>query len=188
MDNNPGETKNDTTVPKEKIQRPPEYATWTQCKKDSWDQLEANPNAFYYRHLYPGETRKNGAWSEDEKKLFVEALRKTEKINQHWGLFSRNIPGRVGYQCHQQYLRMVETGELQKLAPELQLPPHRTNDTSKKWNHIDSSQNTSSQLDQIEDESLYLKQPSNETNFKEKLKSPMKSPSSSQIEQDILYF
>lgn len=102
--------------------RPADYDTWMPCKKQSWDQLQTNPNGFFYRHVLPGETKKNGPWSENEKKLFIEHLRKEPVGNTHWGLFARNIPGRVGYQCNAFYKKLILSGELQALAPDIPIP------------------------------------------------------------------
>lgn len=182
-----GENSEESPQVKETFPKPADYDSWTQCKKDSWDQMEANPNGFFYRHVLPNETRKNGSWSDEEKKLFVEALRKTPKINSHWGLFARNIPGRVGYQCHHLYLRMVDSGELKKLAPDLDLPPQRIYDTSKHSKYAETSYNESAKLDDIEEDSLFMKEANEETTLKQKLKSPLKG--SSETTKDFgLYF
>lgn len=114
--------------------RPADYDSWTDCKKQSWDQLQVNPNAFFYRHVLPNEKRKNGPWSEEEKMLFIAALRKQPVENTHWGLFARNIPGRVGYQCNAFYKKLVASGELQQLAPDINitLPPPKAVDENGK--------------------------------------------------------
>ena len=106
---------------KQVVVHPPEYDTWLPAKKQSWDQMYTNPNAFYFRHRPPGEEIIKGPWSEDEKKLFIEKLRKTPKIGKDWGDFARDIPGRVGYQCRSYFHKLVESGELQKIAPEIQI-------------------------------------------------------------------
>ncbi|EAX96244.1 Myb-like DNA-binding domain containing protein [Trichomonas vaginalis G3] len=103
--------------------KPAEYDSWTPCKKQSWDQLQTNPNGFFYRHVLPNEKRKNGPWSEEEKQLFIEALRKQPAENTHWGLFARNIPGRVGYQCNAFYKKLIASGELQEIAPDIKFTP-----------------------------------------------------------------
>jgi hypothetical protein len=42
----------------------------------------------------------------------METLKKFPKDSKKWGLFSRNIPGRVGYQCSNFYRLLVKRGEI----------------------------------------------------------------------------
>jgi hypothetical protein len=93
---------------------PPDYESWSPCRQQSWLQLQDNPNGFFYRHLLPGEQRKNGAWSEEENLLFLQTLQEHPPETGHWGLFSRHIPGRVGYQCNAQYKRLIAAGRIPK--------------------------------------------------------------------------
>ena len=96
---------------------PPGFQEWAQCKKQAWLQIDVNPNAFFYRHVLPGEERKNGPWSEDEKMLFLKNLKEHPPESGHWGLFARNIPGRVGYQCNAYFKKLVAAGEVEGYAP-----------------------------------------------------------------------
>ncbi|OHT13840.1 hypothetical protein TRFO_43238 [Tritrichomonas foetus] len=91
---------------------PPGFESWAECKKQAWHQLDVNPNGFFYRHLLPGEKKKNGPWTETEKQLFIKAIREHPPSSGHWGLFSRHIPGRVGYQCNAFYKKLVASGEI----------------------------------------------------------------------------
>lgn len=97
---------------------PADFDSWTKCKKQAWLQLESNPNSFFYRHVLPGEEKKNGPWTEKEKEMFIEAI-KVHPPSGHWGIFSRNIPGRVGYQCSAFYKKLLSTGEIDEKTIEV---------------------------------------------------------------------
>ena len=77
---------------------------------------ERRPNAYYYRHLPPGEKQRNGAWTPEEKKLFLARMKEmrgdSDTFGRDWGLFSLAIPARVGYQCSNFYRLLIESGEL----------------------------------------------------------------------------
>jgi len=73
---------------------------WSDAKAFSSTQLQKNPNAYFYRHVAPGETQANGEWTEEEHQLFMDTAKKFGAGNK-WGLFSSYIPQRVGYQCRQ---------------------------------------------------------------------------------------
>lgn len=96
---------------------PPGFQDWAQCKKQAWLQIDVNPNAFFYRHVLPNEERKNGPWSEEEKALFLKNLKEHPPESGHWGLFARNIPGRVGYQCNAYFKKLVAAGEIEGYTP-----------------------------------------------------------------------
>jgi hypothetical protein len=84
---------------------------WSTARIRAWSLRDKNPNAYYYRFNEPGETQKNGKWSDEEKKLFLDKL-KANPVDGQWGVFSREIPGRVGYQCANFYRMLLEQGEL----------------------------------------------------------------------------
>ena len=118
-----------TEIKSIEIPIPEDFESWTPCKKESWNQMKANPNAFFYRHVLPGEQKKNGPWSKEEKELFFKAVSETNGDISHWGLFARNIPGRVGYQCNAFYKKILPTGELQEKFPNIKFPQIlKTND------------------------------------------------------------
>lgn len=108
--------------------KPDDYDKWTPCKKQSWDQLQNNPNGFFYRHVLPGEEKRNGPWSEEEKLKFIEVLKQEPIESTHWGLLARKIPGRVGYQCNAFFKKLVASGELQRLAPDIKIPEIKVKD------------------------------------------------------------
>ena len=97
-----------------------EIAFWSAAKKQSWAAIDTNPNAFYYRHVAPGQVKRTGAWTEEEKRLFMETIKVHPPSQGKWGLFAQHIPGRVGYQCRNFYHRLLESGELTALPGELE--------------------------------------------------------------------
>lgn len=102
-----------------------EYESWSPVKKQLWDERREKPNNFFYKNKLPGERIIKGHWSDAEKAFFVKKLRETDLVNIKWGLFSRDIPGRVGCQCRAFFRKLYETGELRTLAPDLVIPPLR---------------------------------------------------------------
>ena len=109
------------TIGKEQEKKVPAgFDQWAPCKKQAWLQMEANPNAFFYRHVLPDEERKNGPWTEEEKELFLKVLEEHPPEMGHWGLFARHIPGRVGYQCNAFYKKLVAAGEIPGMPPKTQ--------------------------------------------------------------------
>jgi len=80
---------------------------WSTARKKAFKAINDNPNAYYYRFNKPGESQGKGSWSKVEHKLFMENILKMG-VNNNWGLFSKNIPGRVGYQCSCYYRRLVK--------------------------------------------------------------------------------
>lgn len=93
---------------------PADIAFWSPAKRQSWEAMKTNPNAFYYRHVDPGVVKRTGAWDEREKELFMKAIKIHPPSQGKWGLFAKNIPGRVGYQCRNFYHRLLESGELKE--------------------------------------------------------------------------
>ncbi|KAF7729339.1 hypothetical protein EC973_004595 [Apophysomyces ossiformis] len=67
--------------------------------------------------IVPGEGQRNGGWSREEHKLFMERynewISRGWKIGASWGLFSKEIPHRVGYQCMNYYRKLVSERKLQ---------------------------------------------------------------------------
>jgi hypothetical protein len=93
------------------------WAQWSSARKTSYYQAKDHPNSYFYRHLPPGEVQRNGAWTAEEKRLFMSRMRELRgtatTFGHDWGLFSRTIPGRVGYQCSNFYRALLESGEMQ---------------------------------------------------------------------------
>jgi hypothetical protein len=74
--------------------------------------MESNPNAYFYRHVAPGEVKRIGPWDADEQKLFLRVMKIHPPNSGKWGLFARHIPNRVGYQCRNFYHRLLASGGL----------------------------------------------------------------------------
>ena len=69
-----------------------------------------NENAYYYRFNAPGEAQATGKVSEEEKAIFLKLV--SEGVDYKWGIFSKRMPGRVGYQCSNFYRQLIKNGEL----------------------------------------------------------------------------
>jgi transposase len=74
------------------------------------------PNAYFYRNKPPGQDRRVGPWDDEEKQLFLKLLadradNPPAKVGD-WGLFSLDVPGRIGYQCATFFRHLVMLGEL----------------------------------------------------------------------------
>ena len=95
---------------------PETWLSWSDARRNSYLRADSFPNAYYYRHLPPGEKQINGAWTAQEKANFLKRVEEfrgdSDTINGDWGLFSLTIPGRVGYQCSNFYRKLVEAGEI----------------------------------------------------------------------------
>lgn len=96
---------------------PTSWSHWSEAKRKSYVQGMKNPNAYFYRNVAPGEEYKTGPFTLEEKKIFLKRVedfrdKETGTINGEWGLFSRALPGRVGYQCSNFYRKLVEQGEI----------------------------------------------------------------------------
>jgi hypothetical protein len=92
------------------------WSSWSESRQTAYLQAEQHPSAYFYRHRPYGEVRRNGAWTPKEKKLFLDRLQElrgdADTFRPDWGLFSRTIPGRVGYQCSNFYCSLLDAGEL----------------------------------------------------------------------------
>ena len=105
------------------INLPEDFDSWTPCKQQAWMQIESNPNCFFYRHVLPGEEKKMGSWTQQERKLFIEAIKAHPPTSGHWGLFSRYIPGRVGYQCNAFYKKLLAEGAIPNIELRTNINP-----------------------------------------------------------------
>ena len=85
---------------------------WSEARIKAWNGRSKNENAYYYRFNAPGEEQRTKGWTPEEHQLFMDTLAKCPdgKADYVWGLFSKNIPGRVGYQCSNYYRTLVKNG------------------------------------------------------------------------------
>lgn len=92
------------------------WKKWSDVRRRSYLSGMKDPNTFLYRNCPPGVERKVGAWSAEEKKLFMKRLKEIRGDNPtlegKWGIFSLAIPGRVGYQCSNFYRQLIAQGEV----------------------------------------------------------------------------
>ena len=95
---------------------PETWMQWSDARRNSYLRADSYPNAYYYRHLPPGEKQINGAWTASEKAAFLKRVEEfrgnSTTMSGDWGMFSLTIPGRVGYQCSNFYRKLVEAGEI----------------------------------------------------------------------------
>jgi hypothetical protein len=78
-----------------------DYATWSDARKIAFSKIHTNPNTYYFRFNAPGEKQKNGPFTEEEKKKFIQRVTdgKFNPLKPLWGMLSIDFPGRVGYHC-----------------------------------------------------------------------------------------
>jgi hypothetical protein len=72
--------------------------------------MESNPNAYFYRHVAPGQVKRTGPWDADEQKLFLRVTKIRPPSSGKWGLFARHVPNRVGCQCRNFCRRLLAGG------------------------------------------------------------------------------
>lgn len=104
-------------LPRPKEINKAEWETWSFAHKQSYLKGAKNANAYFYRNLRQGEKARNGKWTPEETKLFLNRIKVMSKknfydSNPQWGIFSMAIPGRVGYQCANYYRNLVLEGKI----------------------------------------------------------------------------
>jgi len=87
------------------------FEGWSHARVAAYKLRDINPNAYYYRFNEPGENQMNGKWTKEEIALFNRRMKEVG-VNGQWGVFSRTIPGRVGYQCSNFYRQLIESGQI----------------------------------------------------------------------------
>ena len=86
----------------------PDMTGWSQARKEAWNKKDTNPNGYYYRFNKIGEAQIFGKFDHNECKKFMKKLKKYG-ANNEWGLFSKNISGRVGYVCANHYRELIKS-------------------------------------------------------------------------------
>lgn len=79
---------------------------WSDARAFAATQLRKNPNAYFYRHVEPGQVQATGEWTAEEKATFIRVARE-HGVGDKWGLFSSHLPQRVGYQCSAYYREVI---------------------------------------------------------------------------------
>ena len=91
-----------------KKSNPVKIDNWMDDKKQAWNHPDGNA-----AHT---EDKKNGPWSEEEKTIFLKALKEHPPTKGQWSFFSRYIPSRDGYQCSAFYKKLVAAGEIEEIT------------------------------------------------------------------------
>ena len=91
---------------------------WSDARKKAWSNRLKNENQYYYRFNEPGEPQAEGKWTPEQHTLFMATLESVRSgaagyPMYQWGSFSKNIPGRVGYQCSNYYRTLIKNGDVQ---------------------------------------------------------------------------
>jgi len=84
---------------------------WSEARKKAWKNRRTSPNAYFYRFNVPGQPQKNGKWTKEDHALFMKRVMEVG-VNDQWGIFSKKIPGRVGYQCSNYWRGLVKDGDV----------------------------------------------------------------------------
>jgi len=110
------------------------FEGWSDARIKAWKNRKTSPNAYFYRFNVPGQPQKNGQWSKQENKLFMQRVLELG-VNDKWGIFSKVIPGRVGYVCSNKWTKMQKDGDVKDLNryknAEGKLKFHRNSKTAK---------------------------------------------------------
>eukprot|EP01083_Nonionella_stella_P222939 795063_1 len=84
---------------------------WSAARIKAWKNRHKQSNAYFYRFNVPGQPQKNGKWTMDEHRVFMERVLGVG-VNDQWGIFSQPIAGRVGYQCSNYWRGLVKQGDV----------------------------------------------------------------------------
>ncbi|KAF0974775.1 hypothetical protein FDP41_006249 [Naegleria fowleri] len=155
---------------------------WSKARIEAYAKIKTNPNVYYYRFNEPGESQRNGKWSEQEKAKFIKKLKEylAETDNFQWGIFSKRIPGRVGYQCSNFYRTLLKSGEIKEdWVENFKRSCANNNSNSKKRKKSSSSSRSSKkkkmQEEEEEEEEHHLQDDSTTVNDSESISSHTES-------------
>ena len=79
---------------------------WSKARIDAFMNKDTKPNAYYYRFLDRGEIQSNGGFTKEQHIKFMQRAKEIG-VNVQWGIFSRTIPGKVGYQCSNHWRQLI---------------------------------------------------------------------------------
>ena len=101
---------------------PVEYGKWSVEQRRRWDRVSEQPGLYYYHHSAPGVAVRVDEWDVDEIELMLHLLvchplagggGSMERVGKgEWGLFSMNVPGRVGLECERKWKQLAAAGRL----------------------------------------------------------------------------
>jgi len=98
---------------------PAEYGKWSAEQRRRWDRVSEQPGLYHYHHTAPGVAVRVDGWDEAEVELLLHLLvchplaggaRKAQACE--WGLFSINLPGRVGAECERKWKELTAAGRV----------------------------------------------------------------------------
>eukprot|EP00941_MAST-03F_sp_MAST-3F-sp1_P001041 g1041.t1 len=117
-----GSQTSSSKLPLPSARLPLGYHTWTERRKNAWNNISNDPNAYYFRYCPPGEKVRPPKWTENESLYFLSLLHthppwdplvvctevkdSVRDASASWGLFALHLPGRTGKQCEQYYLKL----------------------------------------------------------------------------------
>ncbi|KAL6050687.1 hypothetical protein QOT17_019662 [Balamuthia mandrillaris] len=89
---------------------------WSSARIAAWRQRHSNPNAYYYRFTDIGVKQASGGIKGAEAKAWMDRYNEFKskgwQVGSSWGLFSKGLPHRVGYQCANYYRKLVKERKL----------------------------------------------------------------------------
>ena len=101
------------------LPQPAEYDSWGVERRRRWDRVSEQPGLYYYHHTAPGVTARTGEWDESERDMLLHLLVCHPMAGgarrggaSEWGLFSINLPGRVGAECERQWKELAAAGAM----------------------------------------------------------------------------
>merc|ERR1712129_290804 len=90
------------------------FEGWSDARIKAFKNRKKSPNGYFYRFNVPGQPQKNGDWTKEENKLFMRRVLELG-VNNEWGVFSKVIPGRVGYVCSNKWTQLQKDGDVKDL-------------------------------------------------------------------------
>merc|ERR1712228_28321 len=103
-------------------------ASLSSIQRKSFKERTKSDNAFFYRfnasHIDSDDKiqrdlinlaeNKKGTWSKSEHQIFMKQVLKIV-VNISWGIFSKDIAGRVGYVCSNYWRALIKNGDVKDL-------------------------------------------------------------------------
>merc|ERR1712228_578832 len=103
-------------------------ASLSSIQRKSFKERTKSDNAFFYRfnasHIDSDDKiqrdlinlaeNKKGTWSKSEHQIFMKQVLKIG-VNISWGIFSKDIAGRVGYVCSNYWRALIKNGDVKDL-------------------------------------------------------------------------
>ena len=94
-------------------------------QSDAESMTEKTENLHFYRQNPEGQEKRIGKWSDEEHKVLMQRIKETG-VNVKWGMISKAIPGRVGYQVSDYWRQLIGRGWVKDLN-------YWYNKQNKKW-------------------------------------------------------